>query len=188
MSDKDLNKLLGLEKQDPWKLNLYVVGEVNEGPCEDVIRTLVEADYKKVKEIHLHICSEGGYLSSCFAMIDIIEQKKAEHGFKVITHGFGEIASAGFFLFILGDERIKYPRCRVFVHEHITENPQSQTYTERLKADKGEEKAIYELYVKYTSDRLKIDRRKARTLLKKNKWLTSKEISRYGIITREKNE
>lgn len=161
---------------------LYIVGEVNESTTSEVTRELLETDWAddNIRELHIYICSEGGYLRDCFAIIDLIEQIKDQ--FKVIirTYGLGEVASAGFFIFLLGDERHLFPSCRVFVHEHITVGTE-QTYGERIKADKTEEKEVYDNYVKYTSERLGISVTRTKNLLKKNKWLTKREVNNYGI-------
>lgn len=161
----------------------YIFGEINEAVSLELTKELIETDWfgDEVEELHLYICSEGGYLRDCFAIIDLIQMIRSQFNVKVITFGLGEVASAGFFIFLLGEQRILYPNCRVFVHEHITMGSEQQTYGERLKADKTEEKEVYDNYVRYTSERLDITIKKAKNLLKKNKWLTDKEIKLYQI-------
>lgn len=161
---------------------LYVVGEVNENMSSDVIKEIIESDWSEdnIKELHIYICSEGGYLRDCFAIIDLIQQIREQFGITIRTYGLGEVVSAGFFIFLLGDERHLFPSCRVFVHEHITEGAE-QTYGERIKADKTEEREVYENYARYTSERLGLSLRKAKNLLKKNKWLTKQEVKSYNI-------
>lgn len=161
---------------------LYIVGEVNESTTAEVAKELIEAEWEEenIRELHIYICSEGGYLRDCFAVIDLVQKIKSEFNITIRTYGLGEVASAGFFIFLLGDERQLFPSCRVFVHEHITMGTE-QTYGERIKADKTEEKEVYENYVKYTSERLGISVTKVKNLLKKNKWLTKKEIKTYRI-------
>jgi len=168
---------------------IYVIGEVNENTTECITKELLETDWTadNVKELHIYICSEGGYLRDCFAIIDIIEGIRARHDILIRTYGLGEVASAGFFIFLLGDERILYPSCRTFVHEHITIGDE-KTYGERIKADKTEEKEVYDNYVKFTSDRLGITSIKAKNLLRKNKWLTKKEVRNYNIHKELSNE
>lgn len=161
---------------------LYIIGEVNESVTEEITRELIESDWieDNIRELHIYICSEGGYLRDCFAIIDLIQQLRKQFPIVIRTYGLGEVASAGFFIFLLGDERQLFPSCRVFVHEHITIGTE-QTYGERIKADKTEEKEVYDNYVKYTSERLGISVTKTKNLLKKNKWLTKKEMRSYGI-------
>lgn len=172
----------GESKKTDSKKIVYIVGEVNEGTTEQILREVVETNWKEdsIKELDIYIVSEGGYLRDCFAIIDLITLLRKEKNITVNTYGLGEIASAGFFLFLLGDKRFLYPSCRVFVHEHITINDE-KTYGERLKADRTEEKEVYDNYVSFTASRLDISITKAKNLLKKNKWLTKKEIEKHNI-------
>lgn len=164
---------------------LLAIGEVNETMSKDIISEVLQTDWEKIKQVHLYISSEGGYLHDCFSIIDTLEILRACYKFNIVTFGLGEIASAGLFLFMLGDKRILYPSCRVFVHEHITVSSE-QTYSERLRADKGEETLVYNNYVDYTSRKLGLSKTKTKTLLKKNKWLTEKEIKNFNITTEER--
>lgn len=164
----------------PEKKTIYIVGEINECVANETVSALLSTDWEKVKEFELYITSQGGYLTHCFAIIDLILYIKNKFGVKVTTYGLGEIASAGFFIFICGDERKIFPSCRIFVHTHITMGDE-RTYDQRLKADKTEEKEIYDNYSKYTADQLNIPVKKAKALLKKSKWLNRKEAKDYNI-------
>lgn len=168
---------------------IHVIGEVNENTTENITKELIETNWKEdnIKELHIYICSEGGYLRDCFAIIDLIEDIREKDDIIIRTYGLGEVASAGFFIFLLGDERILYPSCRVFVHEHITIGDE-KTYGERIKADKTEEKEVYDNYVNFTAERLNITNTKAKNLLRKNKWLTKKEVKNYNIHRKLDNE
>lgn len=161
---------------------LYIFGEINESISQETTKELIETDWigEEISELQIYVCSEGGYLRDCFAIIDLVQAIREQFDIKISTYGLGEVASAGFFIFLLGETRVLFPSCRVFVHEHITMGSE-QTYGERIKADKTEEKEVYDKYVKYTSDRLEVTITKAKNLLKKNKWLTDKEIKNYGI-------
>jgi ATP-dependent protease ClpP protease subunit len=166
---------------------LFAIGEVNDGMSQGIITELLSHNWEKdpVRQVLLYISSEGGYLHDCFAMIDLLEFFKYKYDFEIITFGLGEIASAGLFLFMVGDQRILFPSCRVFVHEHISMSAE-QTYSERLKADKGEETIVYNNYLKYTARNLGLTNRRAKALLKKNKWLTELEIRNYNITTMDR--
>lgn len=165
---------------------LYIVGEINESTTSDVLRELIETSWEKenITILEIYIVSEGGFLRDCFAVIDLVTRIKKDHKLTINTFGLGEIASAGFFLFLLGDNRYLFPSCRVFVHEHITINDE-KTYGERLRADRTEEKEVYNNYLSFTAQRLNITMLKARKLLQKNKWLTKKEINSFKIKTVE---
>lgn len=167
--DKDVKKII------------YIIGEINEDVANATITTLLSSDWENVKELHLYITSQGGYLADCFAIIDMLLHIKTKHNIKIFTYGLGEVASAGFFIFISGDERYIFPSCRIFVHTHITINTTGETYQDRIKADKTEEKEVYDNYVKYTAKQLDISIAKSKNLLKKSKWLGKKEIKDYNI-------
>lgn len=175
-----------LEETGAKKKILYIIGEINEGTTAEILREVIETEWEeeKIKEVEIYITSEGGYLKDCFAVIDIIQEYKKRYGLTIKTFGLGEISSSGFFLFLLGDYRYLYPSCRAFVHEHITMND-DRPYGERLKADRTEEKEVYVNYLSFTAERLGISLRKAKNLLKKNKWLTKKEIASYNLIKEE---
>jgi len=166
----------------PDKKIIYIIGEINNETSNDTITALLNTKWEDgVKEIHLYITSQGGFLSDCFAIIDMLKHIREKYNVTIYTYGLGEIASAGFFIFIVGDIRTLFPSCRVFVHTHITVNGVAETYQDRIKADKTEEKEIYENYMKYTADQLKLSIAKSKNLLKKSKWLSKKEIKDYNI-------
>lgn len=164
---------------------ICIFGEINDSTSGSVIPELLETEFEEenIKELHIYICSEGGELSHCFAIIDFIQLLKKRFNFTIYTYGLGEIASGGFFLFLLGDKRITFPNCRVFVHEHVIMNDESKTYSERIKNDKTIEKTLYETYLNYTLDRLKITKTKAKKLLQLNKWLSKNDIKKYNLIS-----
>lgn len=166
----------------PDKKIIYIIGEINDITANETITTLLDTKWEEgIKEIHLYVTSQGGFLSDCFAIIDLIMHIREKHGVTVYTYGLGEIASAGFFIFILGNVRKLFPSCRVFVHTHITINGNQETYQDRIKADKTEEKEVYENYMKYTAAQLNLSIAKSKNLLKKSKWLSKKEIKDYNI-------
>lgn len=168
-------------ENQPDKKIIYIIGEINETIANSTVTALLETNWEQgIKELHLYITSQGGYLADCFAIIDLLLYIKNKYKIKIFTYGLGEVASAGFFIFISGDERLIFPSCRIFVHTHITVDD-GRTYQERIKADKTEEKEIYENYVKYTSKQLTLSIAKAKNLLKKSKWLSQKEIKDYNI-------
>lgn len=168
--------------------NIYIIGPITTETIKDVIVDLNEhKNINKLDELNIYISSEGGDLYSCLGMIDFIKQQQKSIGYKISTYGIGEIASGGFFLFTLGDKRFIYPMCRIFVHEHMVIEADQIPYSEKL-SDLKEEKILNNLYVNTIAESLKISKKDCKTLLKKNKWLTKKEIDRYNIITGDINE
>jgi len=167
---------------------IYVVGEINDEVSKEVLKALFETKWKKeqITNLSIYIASEGGYLQDCFAIIDAILFVKEAFNISVCTFGLGECASAGFFIFLSGDTRVLFPRCSVFVHEHITMFSES-TYSETKKEEK-DAKVLYDMYVKYTSDRLGMSITRTKNLLKKNRYLTPQELVKYKIVTPEQSD
>jgi len=167
---------------------LYIIGEINEEISKIVLRTCFETDWSKegITNLNIYIASEGGYLKDCFAMIDAIDFVRETFGITVTTFGLGEVASSGFFLFLAGDIRIMFPNCKTFVHEHIAPMGE-QTYGER-KRDDRDQKVLYDMYVQYCASRMEISPTKTKNLLKKNRFLTPKELVTYNVITLTNND
>jgi ATP-dependent Clp protease protease subunit len=70
---------------------------------------------KKRKELLLMICSEGGDMSSAFALIDVM---KSSNIF-IKTVGLGQISSAGLLIFLAGSpgRRILTPNTSILSHQ-----------------------------------------------------------------------
>lgn len=190
---KKLNEIEGLlcdsgnvseiESTNTLEKTIYIIGEINESVAQETISILLNANWKEIKSLNLYITSPGGYLTDCFAITDLLLFIKEKYKVTINTFGLGEIASAGFFIFIAGDNRRLFPSCRVFVHTHITINSETETYDQRLKADKHEEKEVYDNYTKYTAEQLKLSITEVKKLLKKQKWLSRCEIEKFKIGT-----
>ncbi len=170
------------KKPDVFK-NIYLIGEIDDKMVKDTFINLLEdPEIEKINYLNIYICSEGGNLLECFALMDIIQYQSKDLKYQVNTFALGEIASGGFFLFLLGKERIMFPRARLFVHEHIVCDDNGTTYSEKQK-DRMEEETVYNMYRSFIVKQLGITERRATILLQKNKWLTDKEINDYKIVT-----
>lgn len=166
------------------ELNLYVFGLIDSSTSESIIRSLVEneSQFDENTNINIYICSEGGELYECFAIIDFFNDQQSRCNYTINTHGLGCVSSGGFFLFILGDNRKLYPKTRVFVHEHLAEGDDVLPYTKKLDGLK-EEKILNKIYIQYVADKLEVSFRTAKALLQKDKWLNDKELQQYNIYT-----
>jgi len=71
---------------------------------------------KRKKELTLGICSRGGDLNACFALIDVIRGSKIP----IKTIGMGMIASCGLLMFISGEKgrRILTPNTSILSHQY----------------------------------------------------------------------
>jgi ATP-dependent Clp protease protease subunit len=70
---------------------------------------------KKQKELTLGICSPGGDLNACFALIDVMKGSRIP----IRTIGLGMIASCGLLMFITGTKgkRILTPNTSILSHQ-----------------------------------------------------------------------
>ena len=71
---------------------------------------------KKKEELTLGICSRGGDLNACFALVDIMKGSKIP----IRTIGMGMIASCGLVIFISGEKgrRILTPNTSILSHQY----------------------------------------------------------------------
>jgi len=71
---------------------------------------------KKKKELTLGICSPGGDLNACFALVDIMKGSKIP----IRTIGMGMIASCGLVMFISGTKgrRVLTPNTSILSHQY----------------------------------------------------------------------
>ena len=71
---------------------------------------------KKKKQLTLGICSPGGDLNACFALVDVMKGSKIP----IRTIGMGMIASCGLVMFISGEKgrRILTPNTSILSHQY----------------------------------------------------------------------
>jgi ATP-dependent Clp protease protease subunit len=75
---------------------------------------------KKLKELLLMICSDGGNISEAFALIDVMKSSKIP----IKTVGLGSIASCGLLIFLAGarGRRILTPNTSILSHQFSWES------------------------------------------------------------------
>jgi len=156
-----------------------IFGEINEETTSSFITELFDADWSKEKELDIIVSSQGGSLDFCFAIIDAINVIKQTYNVKVKTLGLGLVASSGFLIFLIGDERVLSPNCRVFVHEHMI-SFENVSY-DKMKEVSKDNKQDFRKYIMYIAERLGITKRKAISFIKHERNLSKKEISLYNI-------
>ena len=81
---------------------MYVfMGPVDNESIKPIIEWLLHENFvnkKKRKELLLIICSDGGDMTSAFALIDVMRSSNIH----IKTVGLGQIASAGLLIFLAG--------------------------------------------------------------------------------------
>ena len=95
------------------------MNEVTQETMKPLIDWIISENFnreKKKKELTLGICSPGGDLNACFALIDIMKGSKIP----IRTIGMGMIASCGLLMFISGTKgkRILTPNTSILSHQY----------------------------------------------------------------------
>ena len=95
------------------------MGDVTQETMLPIINWIISANFtkeKKHEELTLGICSPGGDLNACFALVDIMKGSKIP----IRTIGMGMIASCGLLMFISGEKgrRILTPNTSILSHQY----------------------------------------------------------------------
>ena len=133
---------------------------------------------KKHKELTLAICSPGGDLNACFALVDVMKGSKIP----IRTIGMGMIASCGLLMFISGEKgkRILTPNTSILSHQYSWGNY-------------GKEHELFAVVKEYdlTTERMINHYKKCTGLSEKDirkyllpahdVWLSAKEAKKLGL-------
>ena len=95
------------------------MGDVTVESMSPLIDWILAENYKKEKrqkELTLGICSRGGDLNACFALVDIMKGSRIP----IKTIGLGMIASCGLLMFITGEKgrRVLTPNTSILSHQY----------------------------------------------------------------------
>ena len=94
------------------------MGDVTEATMIPLVEWILAANLSKKpqKELTLGICSPGGDLNACFALIDVMKGSRIP----IKTIGMGMIASCGLLMFISGTKgkRILTPNTSILSHQY----------------------------------------------------------------------
>lgn len=147
-----------------------------ESYVEKVTKGLLLLD-KTEGPIELWINSPGGFMSEMFGIYDIITTRKN----RIITIGFGEIASAAGLILSCGDERRATENAFFMAHE-------SSSVLEGSKSKVDDQIAVWarqntkwaELMARHTKHDAKWWTRQWKT--KRETWFDAKEMVEHGIV------
>ena len=94
------------------------MSEVTQETMKPLIDWIISENFnreKKKKELTLGICSPGGDLNACFALVDVMKGSKIP----IRTIGMGMIASCGLLMFISGEKgrRVLTPNTSILSHQ-----------------------------------------------------------------------
>ena len=95
------------------------MGDVTQETMKPLIDWIIAENYnkeKKKEELTLGICSPGGDLNACFALVDVMKGSKIP----IRTIGMGMIASCGLLMFISGAKgsRVLTPNTSILSHQY----------------------------------------------------------------------
>jgi ATP-dependent Clp protease protease subunit len=94
------------------------MGEVDNEHIQPIVEWILHENFvvkKRKKELLLMICSEGGDMSSAFALIDVMRSSLIP----IKTVGLGQIGSAGLLIFLAGSRgrRLLTPNTSILSHQ-----------------------------------------------------------------------
>ena len=112
-------KDIATDDADLYKSGVYILmDEISSDSCKDAIEYILKQniEQKKQKRLQFLICSNGGDVPSCFALIDVMRGSKIP----IHTVGLGVIASCGLLLFITGEKghRTLTPNTSILSHQY----------------------------------------------------------------------
>jgi ATP-dependent Clp protease protease subunit len=180
------NNQEGLEMMIPPKVELLskgvyiMMGDVTQESMAPVIDWILSANMKKKKpkELTLVVCSRGGDLNACFALVDVIMGSKIP----IKTVGLGMIASCGLLLFMSGEKgsRVLTPNTAILSHQYSwgAMGKEHELFA-RVKEMELTTKRLLDHYKKCTGLTEKAVRE--HLMPPHDVWLSAKEAKKFGI-------
>lgn len=177
-TDKDI-------PSDPTSLNdhgiMVLMGEINHDSIKPVIEWILLENYvkkKKLKELLLMICSEGGDMEPAFALIDVMRNSKIP----IKTVGLGQIASCGLLIFLAGAKgrRVLTPNTSILSHQFSWG---SEGKAHELLATVKEFELTQKRMIQHYKDCTELDELTIKTVLlpPQDVYLSAEEALQYNI-------
>ena len=169
------------EEADLYKSGIFLFMDVvNPDNCKEVIEFILKqnTEKKRKKKLQLMICSPGGDMPSCFALIDVMKGSKIP----IHTVGLGLIASCGLLLFISGEHghRILTPNTSILSHQFSWGNwGKEHELFAQVKEFELSTKRMLDHYKKCTG--LDEEQIREHLLPPEDVWLSAKEAKKLGI-------
>ena len=164
-----------------YKSGIYLLMDtITAESCKDAIEFVLKqnTEKKKQKRLQFMICSPGGDVPSCFALIDIMKGSKIP----IHTIGLGVIASCGLLLFITGEKgkRTLTPNTSILSHQYSwgSYGKEHELFAQVKEFELSTERMISH-YKKCTG----LDEKEIREHLlpPEDRWLSAKEAKKLGI-------
>jgi len=175
------SKELPTDEADLYKLGIYLLMDsITPESCKDAIEFILKqnSEKKKQKKLQFMICSNGGDVPPCFALIDIMRGS----GIPIHTVGLGVIASCGLLLFITGEkgQRILTPNTSILSHQYSWGSwGKEHELFAQVKEFELSSRRLVEHYKRCTG----LSEEDIRTYLlpPEDVWLSGKEAKKLGI-------
>ena len=178
MTNKDISPT---DDADLYKAGVHLLmDEINADSCKDAIEFVLKQNLEKKKQKRLQflICSNGGDVPPCFALIDVMRGSSIP----IHTVGLGVIASCGLLLFINGEKghRILTPNTSVLSHQYSWSNwGKEHELFAQVKEFELSTKRMLDHYKKCTG--LSEEDVREHLLPPEDVWLSGKEAKKLGI-------
>lgn len=161
--------------------DIYIFGDIVSYPWTEhgeasgmsIVNQIKNLD---VDEIRVHIDSYGGSVSEGWAIYNALRQ----HPAKVVSYGEGFVASAAFYPFLAGDERIASSLSAYFFHQVLVT---ASGYADDLRAAADDAEKMTEIGINAFVERTGMDADQVRQLMEAKTWLTPAQALDYGIAT-----
>ena len=170
-----------VEPVDLYKSGIYLLMDViTAESCKEAIEFVLKqnAEKKKQKRLQFMICSPGGDVPSCFALIDIMKGSRIP----IHTVGLGVIASCGLLLFITGEKgkRTLTPNTSILSHQYSwgSYGKEHELFAQVKEFELSTERMINH-YKKCTG--LTESQIREHLLPPEDRWLSAKEAKKLGI-------
>lgn len=102
------------------KPHINLIGDFNYTMLKGFLKSVNDTDWKKVREageLTVIVNSVGGDVSVLLPIAETLLKLKRKYKFKLNTYATGEAMSAGFYIFIMGEERKATPYTEFLHHE-----------------------------------------------------------------------
>jgi len=151
------------------------IDEISMGRAIRGILKMVDADQQKPIDVYLN--TYGGSVYDCFALYDVL---RSLDGIVIRTHALGKIMSAGFILFLAGDERRSYPRSRFMIHS-ITGGTYGKLH--ELETDFAETKILKEYFLDILAERTKKEKSWwKKEISVKDRYYSTERCEELGVV------
>ena len=159
---------------------LLFMSDVENESCKEAIEFILRqnTETKKKKFLQMLVCSSGGDIPSCFALIDVMKSSKIP----IHTVGLGVVASCGLLIFITGakGQRILTPNTSILSHQYSWGNwGKEHELFAQIKEFELSTARMIDHYKKCTG--LTEEKIRQHLLPPEDRWLSAREAKKLGI-------